>query len=180
MWFDIHSYLLWLIRDAGKWGEGYLCPSTPTNHTARHDHQKDGQYGVSFNVSTVVGNKATKTVSEDTVLNLVVLSELPSPPLTHSVVSSLWMLQTRYVESIHCQTLWFSGSKKYDIKNHVKKLQSKYRAFFYRTSFCRLRGEADLFWFKSNFQLLKYHTRTKEFCEHAVGFMKGGSSCLLA
>ena len=80
-------------------GGGYLCP---TSHIARRDHQNDKTLGwpvrVSFNVSTVVGNKVTKTVSEDTTVennSRYSERELPSPPLKRCLVNSLVALELR-------------------------------------------------------------------------------------
>ena len=92
----VYSNLLRLIRDGGKCGggDGCLCP---INHTARHDDQNDGTSNiemanreVSLNVSTAVGNKVTKTVSEHTTVENNSSNEnSPSPSWTHSPVSSL-------------------------------------------------------------------------------------------
>ena len=36
MWLNVHNNLLWLIRDGGKWGDGYrLLPPTRYTVTTR-------------------------------------------------------------------------------------------------------------------------------------------------
>ena len=76
------------------------CLLPMSNQTSRRDHQNDETLGWPIwgvvSVSTVVGNKVTKTVSKmkTTVENNWRYSEreLPSPPWTHSPVSSLLCL----------------------------------------------------------------------------------------
>ena len=60
-----------------KWGGGYPCPLSRSHSEINHQNDKTLRLPirVSFNVSTIVVKKVTKTVSEDTTVEKTELSE---------------------------------------------------------------------------------------------------------
>ena len=71
MGFNSHSNLLRLIRDGGKWGDGYLCPNTYSLHC---HHQSDcikmGSCVSHLNVSFIVWAKSQVSVHKPQFLNI--------------------------------------------------------------------------------------------------------------
>ena len=51
---NVHSNLLLLIRDGGKWGDGYLCPTTYSLHCHHRNDSRAGSCVRLFNVSLIV------------------------------------------------------------------------------------------------------------------------------
>ena len=64
MGFNVHNNLLWLIRDEGKWEDGYLCPTTYSLDCHHHiGCIKVGSCVRHFDVSLIVCGQRQETVS---------------------------------------------------------------------------------------------------------------------